>query len=182
MEVTFWEFIWSLFLGILFGVSLQKAGLTKYSKIVNVFRFKDLAVLKFMLSALITAMPIIYLLKDMGLITLTNINPTYIAGNLLGGAIFGVGMALAGFCPGTTAGGAGQGSLDYLIPGSLGFITGAYMFGSTYTSFFTKISKIGNLGAVTITDVFHINHWLFIIFFVEITLVLFYYLEKKGIK
>lgn len=80
------------------------------------------------------------------------------------------------------AGGAGQGSLDYLIPGLLGFVGGAYLFGATYTKFFTKISKIGNLGSVTIPEVLHVNQWLFIIFFVEMTLVLFYFLEKKGIK
>jgi len=80
------------------------------------------------------------------------------------------------------AGGAGQGSLDYLIPGALGFITGAYIFGKTYTSFFTKISQIGNFGSITIPELFHVNTWLFIIFFVEMTLVLFYFLEKKGIK
>lgn len=97
MEVTLWEFICSIILGIGFGISLQKSGLTKYGTIVNVFRFKDLAVIKFMLAALITAMPLIFILKGMGLISLTNINPTYIAGNLLGGLIFGIGMALSGY-------------------------------------------------------------------------------------
>jgi len=80
------------------------------------------------------------------------------------------------------AGGAGQGSIDYIVPGLLGFIAGAYFFGETYTSIFTKISRIGNLGSITIPELFHINTWLFIILFVEITLVLFYFLEKKGIK
>lgn len=182
MEVTLWEFICSLLLGIGFGISLHKAGLTKYSTIVNVFRFKDLTVIKFMMAALITAMPLIYILKDLGLLTLTNINPTYIAGNLAGGAIFGVGMAISGFCPGTMAGGAGQGSIDYLVPGMLGFLTGAYLFGVTYTSVFARISQIANLGAITIPEWLHVNTWLFIIFFVEMTLILFYFLEKKGIK
>ena len=79
------------------------------------------------------------------------------------------------------AGGAGQGSIDYLIPGLLGFLTGAFIFGKTYT-FFTKISQIGNLGSITMPELFHVNQWLFIIFFVEMTLVLFYFFEKKGIK
>ena len=34
----------------------NKAGLTKYHKIVNVFRFTDMAVLKFMMTALVVAM------------------------------------------------------------------------------------------------------------------------------
>lgn len=97
MEVTVWEFIFSLLLGVGFGIALQKAGLTKYSTVVNVFRFRDLTVLKFMLATLITAMPLIYILKGLGLLELTNINPTYIAGNVVGGLIFGVGMAMSGY-------------------------------------------------------------------------------------
>ncbi len=182
MEVTFWEFIWSLLLGVLFGIALHKSGMTKYSTIINVFRFRDLAVLKFMLATLITAMPIIYILQALGLLTLTNINPTYIAGNLVGGLIFGVGMAVSGYCPGTMSGGTGQGSIDYLVPGLLGFMVGAYLFAKTYTSVFTKISQVGNLGPVTMPDLFHVNTALFIIAFIEITLVLFYFFEKKGIK
>ncbi len=181
MEVTFWEFIWSLLLGVLFGVALHKSGMTKYSTIVNVFRFRDLSVLKFMLATLITAMPLIYILKAFGVLSLTNINPTYIAGNLIGGLIFGVGMAVSGYCPGTMSAGTGQGSIDYLIPGLLGFIAGAYVFAKTYT-FFTKISQIGNFGAITMPDLFHVNTALFIIAFIEVTLLLFYFLEKKGIK
>lgn len=80
------------------------------------------------------------------------------------------------------AGGAGQGSLDYLIPGALGFIAGAYVFAKTYNVVFVKISKIANFGAITMPHWFHVNTALFIILFIEATLVLFYFLEKKGIK
>ena len=87
----------ALFVGLAFGWLLQKAGLTKYSKIVNVFRFTDMGVLKFMMSALVVGMIGIYALKSMGLVTLVGTMPTYIVGNLVGGLIFGVGMAGAGY-------------------------------------------------------------------------------------
>lgn len=87
----------ALFLGVAFGFSLNKAGLTRYNKIVNVFRFTDLAVLKFMMTALVVSMSGLYSLRALGLITFPNIPSTYIAGNLIGGLIFGVGMALAGY-------------------------------------------------------------------------------------
>ena len=87
----------ALVLGVLFGFSLNKAGLTKYHKIVNVFRFTDMAVLQFMMTALVVAMIGLYSLKAFGLITFPNIPATYIAGNLIGGLIFGVGMALTGY-------------------------------------------------------------------------------------
>ena len=91
------QYIPALLVGIAFGWLLQKAGLTRYSKIVNVFRFTDMAVLKFMMAALVVGMIGIYALKDLGLVTLVGTMPTYIVGNLLGGLVFGVGMAGAGY-------------------------------------------------------------------------------------
>jgi hypothetical protein len=90
-------YIVALVVGVLFGFSLNKAGLTRYNKIVNVFRFTDLAVLKFMMTALVVAMIGLYGLRGLGLITFPNVPGTYIVGNLIGGLIFGVGMALAGY-------------------------------------------------------------------------------------
>ncbi|MFH2038367.1 MAG: YeeE/YedE thiosulfate transporter family protein [Chloroflexota bacterium] len=86
-----------LVLGGLFGFSLNKAGLTKYNKIVNVFRFTDMAVLKFMMTALVVGMSGMFILRGLGLVTFPNVPATYIVGNLIGGLIFGVGMALTGF-------------------------------------------------------------------------------------
>jgi len=91
------NYILALILGVFFGLSLNKAGLTRYNKIVNVFRFTDLAVLKFMMTALVVSMTGLYSLRALGLITFPNIPGTYLVGNLVGGLIFGVGMALAGY-------------------------------------------------------------------------------------
>jgi len=87
----------TLVLGFVFGWTLDKAGLTKYSKIVNVYRFTDLSVLKYMMSAILVGMIGVWTLKGLGVVTLTGTVPTYIAGNLIGGVMFGVGMAAAGF-------------------------------------------------------------------------------------
>ncbi len=91
------EMIFSLVMGVAFGFALQKAGLSKYNKIVNVFRFTDLAVLKFMMTTLAVSMVGVFALKSAGIIVLPAIPATYILGNLLGGLIFGTGMASAGF-------------------------------------------------------------------------------------
>ena len=87
----------AVFLGIFFGFSLNKAGLTKYNKIVNVFRLTDMAVLKFMMTALVVAMIGLYGMRGLGWITFPTVPATYIVGNLAGGLLFGVGMALTGF-------------------------------------------------------------------------------------
>ncbi|MGE5374809.1 MAG: YeeE/YedE thiosulfate transporter family protein [Bacteroidota bacterium] len=90
-------FIIALVMGVFFGFSLNKAGLTKYHKIVNVFRFTDMAVLKFMMTALVVAMTGLYILRGLGWITFPAVPATYVVGNLIGGLIFGVGMALTGY-------------------------------------------------------------------------------------
>jgi uncharacterized protein len=87
----------ALVFGMFFGFALNKAGLTKYHKIVNVFRFTDLTVLKFMMTALVVAMCGLYALRGLGMVEFPNIPATYMVGNVVGGLIFGVGMALTGY-------------------------------------------------------------------------------------
>ncbi len=91
------NYVLALLLGFAFGFLLNKAGLTRYHKIVNVFRLTDLAVLKFMLSGLVVAMIGLYGLKGLGWIAFPTVPATYVVGNLLGGLIFGVGMAATGY-------------------------------------------------------------------------------------
>ena len=59
--------ILALLLGAAFGFSLNKAGLTRYNKIVNVFRLTDLSVLKFMMTALVVAMAGLYTSARIGI-------------------------------------------------------------------------------------------------------------------
>jgi hypothetical protein len=87
----------ALVLGVFFGFTLNKAGLTQYNKIVNVFRFTDMAVLQFMMTALVVSMIGLYGLRGLGVIEFPNIPGTYLVGNVVGGLIFGVGMALTGY-------------------------------------------------------------------------------------
>lgn len=85
-----------LILGFFFALTLQKAGLAHYDKIINQFRFKDNTIMKFMMTAISTGLVGLYLLSDLGLLQLSQMSATYVLGNLIGGLIFGVGMALAG--------------------------------------------------------------------------------------
>jgi uncharacterized membrane protein YedE/YeeE len=174
------EYVLAIILGVMFGFALNKAGLTRYTKIVNVFRLSDMAVLKFMMTALVVTALGIYPLRMLGLITFPAAPATYIVGNLVGGLIFGVGMSLAGFCPGTMAAGAGEGKLDYLIPGFLGFVTGAALFGLTYQQVFPPIAKILNYGSVVIPDLWNVNALLAVVVFALMALTLFYLIDRMG--
>ena len=174
------EFILAIVLGIMFGFSLNKAGLTRYTKIVNQFRLSDMTVMKFIMTALVTTMVGVYPLRMLGVIEFPTVPATYLVGNLVGGLIFGVGMAGAGFCPGTMAAGAGEGKLDYLVPGTLGFLAGAAIFGLTYEKVFPPIAKLMNSGNVVIPDLWNINALLAVLFMAIFALILFYLIDRMG--
>ncbi|MBI5829455.1 MAG: hypothetical protein HZB20_07930, partial [Chloroflexi bacterium] len=81
----------------------------------------------------------------------------------------------------TCAAGGGEGKLDYLIPGFLGFLTGAAVYGLTYQQVFPKISAIAKIGNVVMPDLWHLNPYLFIALFALITLLLFYFIDRAGL-
>ncbi len=70
--------------------------------------------------------------------------------------------------------------MDYLIPGILGFLVGAILFGLTYGSVYPAISAIANFGNAYMPDLFNVNHWLLIAFFALFSAYLFYVVEKTG--
>jgi hypothetical protein len=72
--------------------------------------------------------------------------------------------------------------LDYLIPGLLGFLTGAALFGLTYQQVFPQISKIANLGNVLIPEMWNINPYLFVLAFALMALFLFYLIDRVGMQ
>jgi hypothetical protein len=180
--MTIGTYVLALVLGVMFGFALNKAGLTRYTKIVNQFRLTDMAVLKFMMTALVVTMLGVYPLHEMGIITFPTIPATYVVGNLVGGLIFGVGMALAGFCPGTAVAGGGEGKWDYIVPGLLGFLTGAVIFGLSYDSFMPKILSIANFGNKTFPELWGVNAYLAIFVFTLLALALFYAIDRLGLQ
>lgn len=120
-----------LLIGFAFGWILQRSGLSRYDHIANIFRLRDATVLRFLMTALATGAVAIELLRRYGVAPVP-VPATYALGNFAGGVVFGIGMALSGFCPGTIAAGAGEGRLDYVFPGALGLVSGALVYGWLY--------------------------------------------------
>jgi hypothetical protein len=69
-----------------------------------------------------------------------------------------------------------------LVPGFLGFLTGAVIWGLTYDKVFPLLSKIGNFGNVTIPDLWNVNEYLFIGVFALMALLLFYLIDRAGLQ
>jgi hypothetical protein len=167
-----------LLVGLAFGWILQRSGLSRYDRIANVYRFRDLTVLKVLITALVTAALVLQLMHAAHLGVVPPVPVTYAWGNMLGGIVFGTGMALSGFCPGTVAAGAGEGRLDYLVPGLLGLFTGAVVYGLLYDRIMPLLARTAH--AATLPQILHIDSWLAVILFGEIALLAFYAVERRA--
>lgn len=168
-------------LGLVFGWALHKAGLTQYARIVNVYRLRDLTVIRFMLTALLVGALVIQCSVELGLATAgLAVPPTWPVANVVGGALFGVGMASAGYCPGTIVAEAGEGRLDALFAGFAGVIVGALLFGLLQPFIMPALTRVGGLGRVTFADLLGARPWLVLLVFAELVLLLLFVTRRAG--
>jgi hypothetical protein len=171
--------LYGIITGIIFGFLLQKAQVLRYDKQVGALRLIDMTILKFMLSAIVVSSIGIYLFKDLGLIKL-NIKATSIGAQVVGGLLFGIGWGLLGYCPGTAAGALGEGRIDGLW-GILGMLCGGALYAVVYPFMKTTIIGIGSFGKISLPQIIGINHWVVIIVFTALTLILFRFFERKNL-
>ncbi len=70
--------------------------------------------------------------------------------------------------------------MDYLIPGMLGFLVGAVIYGLTYQDVFPRISALANIGNVVLPELWNLNAYLVVILFALISILLFYLIDRAG--
>lgn len=141
--------------GLVFGVLLQKGGVSTYRVIVGQFLLADHTVAKTMLTAIVVGSVGIYGMATLGWVDLA-IKPSYLAGVGLGGLIFGVGMSALGYCPGTAVAAVGQGS-RHAIFGVLGGLFGAGIYGEAYPFLEPNLLKVWDLGKVTLPQLLGVH-------------------------
>ncbi len=171
--------IWGLATGIAFGFLLQKGRVLRYDKQLGALRLIDMTIVKFMFSTVLVGMVGIYLLHDMGLISL-KLKATILGGNIIGGLIFGVGWGLVGYCPGTSIGAIGEGRIDAFW-GILGMLFGAAVYAEVYPQLKTSVLTWGNFGKITLPQLLGINHWFLVAAMIVLALGMFSWFEKKDL-
>ena len=115
-----------LLLGFLFGAILQYANLNRYNVISGMATLENFAVAKAITVAIGVGAIIISIEIGLGFATY-HIKPFLLGGISIGGIIFGVGMAILGYCPGTLPISLGEGSIDALL-GIIGGLVGGFVY------------------------------------------------------
>jgi uncharacterized membrane protein YedE/YeeE len=145
--------------GFLFGAILQYASLNKYNVISGMATLENYAVAK----AIAVAIGIGAILLNIEILSglaSYHVKPLILGGIIIGGLIFGTGMAILGYCPGTLAISLGEGSIDALIG-----IIGGLAAGLVYTLLAPSVSGIlgPDLGAVSLNSLVGTNIMFFIL-------------------
>jgi uncharacterized protein len=153
-----------LMTGVAFGFLLQKGGVAKYQTILGQLLLRDWTAFKVMLTASAVGAVGVYLLVENGSASL-DIWPFQPAAMLLGAVLFGVGIAILGYCPGTGIAGAGEGSRDAWV-GVAGMITGAGLLVMGFNVLEPLALSLGDLGKLTIPIVTGTSPWIVITAFV----------------
>lgn len=170
------QLVLGLVFGIVFGFLLQKGGVAKYEVLMGQFFLTDFTVVKVMLTAIVVGMLGVFAMRAMGLVKL-HVKPTRYAANILGGVLFGIGLGLLGYCPGTGAAALGQGNYDALA-GVVGLLAGSYLYAETSDDLSATLEKIGNRGGIMLPDLLGMRVAVFVAVFAPVLAVALIALDR----
>jgi uncharacterized membrane protein YedE/YeeE len=144
---------------------------------VNQFRFKDFTVLKIMFTAIIVGGLGVLVLKTAGHAQY-HIKPANMLGVSVGALLFGVGMVLYGYCPGTGVAAVATGSLHALV-GFVGMLVGGVLYALSFTWVEANIQKVAALGKVRLPDLTGVPDWGWFVILSIIAAVVFWLIETR---
>lgn len=173
------ELLLGLVTGVLFGALLQQGRVLRYEKQVGAMLLQDMTIFKFMLSAIVVGMIGINLLVSLGVVSLS-VKATAIGANLIGGLIFGIGWAIAGYCPGTSVGALAEGRW-HAVWAILGMLVGAAIYAEVYPALKGTVLAWGKFGKITLPSLLGVSPWLVIPVLVVVYLAFFRLFEKKQL-
>lgn len=175
------NFFFALIMGITFGFVLERTGFTRSKLISGTFYFTSLAVPKIMGTTVVTAATWFIIFSWLGWIDINQLftPATYIWPYVVGGLMFGAGMVMAGYCPGTAVAGVGTGKTDALIF-LVGVVAGMFVYFLMYP-FISDFANSSNMGVLKLQDLFGGNQYTAYIITValETSIILFMILLRK---
>ncbi len=169
--------------GAIFGYLIRYSNLNRFDVISKDSTLKDLTVAKTIL--LIIGLGAIILNTEIALGLATyHVKPFVVGGIILGGILFGIGMAILGYCPGTLPISMGEGSIDAFIG-----IIGGLFGGLFYTIILPFIQPIlgPNIGKISLDSIIGTNSTIFFslviiisIIFIALSFILHSYEKKQN--
>jgi len=170
--------------GILFGVLIRYANLNRFNVISGDATLEDLTVAKTILMVIGVGAILLNIEIVLGLASF-HVKPFILGGVIIGGVLFGIGMAILGYCPGTLPISLGEGSIDALIG-----IIGGLLGGLVYTLVLPYIQPLlgANLGQISLSSMLGNSSFLFFLVLLSFSIILvalafiLHNFEKRTVK
>jgi len=144
-----------LFIWVALGFILRRSSVAECACIRGAMALQDFHMLKVILTAVGVGMIIVFPLSTLGIVNFS-VKATYVVGVGVGGLIFGAGMALAGFCPGTVLAALPTGGKNvwWTLAGAF---AGAFAYSLVYAPLKPWLVSPLNLGKLTLPQVLGTN-------------------------
>ncbi len=163
--------------GFAFGWLLYRGHVADADVIVNQFRLRDFTVLKVMLTAILVGGIGVALLHQGGFAAY-HVKAANLLGVGLGAALFGIGMVVAGYCPGTGLAAIGGGSL-HALAAVVGMVAGAILFALSFDWLKANIMPVGALGPLRLPELTGVPDLVWLTGLAAATLALFVAIERR---
>lgn len=164
--------------GLIFGFLLQRGAVSRFRVILGQFLLKNHTMLRVMLTAIVVGAIGIWAMHQLWGVAL-HIKGAAILGNIIGGAIFGVGMVVLGYCPGTGVAAMGEGS-RHAIFGVLGMLAGGAIYAELAAAMSDSVLKVADLGKAKLPGESAGLAWLFVVITAVAAGVLFRLLHRPA--
>jgi uncharacterized membrane protein YedE/YeeE len=174
------ELALGLITGVIFGFLMQKGGVLRFDSQIGALLFKDMTLVKFMLSAVMVGSVGLQLLADEKVLVFSH-KAMNVGAVVAGGLLFGGGWAVAGYCPGTALGALGEGrwTAFFVIAGML---VGAALYAEAFP-FLNKTVLLGwkDYGKIGLSQLLGVSPWRCIAVLWGVGVVIFVWCEHKRV-
>lgn len=169
-------------IGLGFGFFLERAGFGSGLKLAREFYFRDMAVLKVMFTAIVTAMLGTYWLSRLGVLDLSKVYlvPTHLGPQVVGGLVLGLGFVIGGYCPGTSVVSAATGRIDGIV-----YMAGMFvgMLGMGFVMpHLAGFMASGNYGQATLSALWNVPYGVLVALVVLMAIGAFFAAEWAEVK
>jgi uncharacterized membrane protein YedE/YeeE len=166
--------------GAAFGWLLHRGRVLDYDVIINQFRLRDFTVLKVMLTAIVVGGIGVLALVHLGAAKF-HVRDANLLGTIVGAAVFGVGMVLYGYCPGTGLAAVATGKV-HALAGAVGMLVGAMLYAASFDWVSRHVLSVWKLGKVTLAGVTGLPHAAILVLLAAGAIAFFVAIERSGIE
>lgn len=166
--------------GAAFGWLLHRGKVLDYDVIINQFRLRDFTVLKVMLTAIVVGGVGVLALVHLGAAKF-HLRDANMLGTIVGAAIFGVGMVLYGYCPGTGLAATATGKVHALV-GAIGMLFGAMLYAASFDWVNKNVLTVWKLGKATLADATGLPYLAILAILAAGAVALFAAVERSGLE